>query len=72
MGEWLESLPVGWMALVVFTLTYLTAWAIFAIVTRLAAGERTAVFKGISRRHAASARHHLRPAGRVCRIPGLE
>ncbi|MGO9519770.1 MAG: DUF3365 domain-containing protein [Candidatus Korobacteraceae bacterium] len=48
MGEWLESLPVGWMALVVSTLTYLTAWAIFAVVTRFAAGERTAVFKGIS------------------------
>jgi hypothetical protein len=48
MGERLESLPVGWMALVVSILTYLTAWAIFALVRRFAAGERTAVFKGIS------------------------
>ncbi len=48
MGEWIESLPVGWMSLVVFSLTYLTAWAIFAIVMRLAAGERTRMFKGIS------------------------
>ncbi len=48
MGEWLESLPVGWMALVVSTLTYLTAWLIFTIVTRIAAGKRSGIFKGVS------------------------
>jgi hypothetical protein len=48
MGEWLQSLPVGWMALVVFTLTYLAAWAILAVVTRLATGARTRSFKSVS------------------------
>lgn len=48
MGEWLQSLPVGWMALVVFTLTYLAAGVIFAIVTRLGSGERARMFKSVS------------------------
>jgi hypothetical protein len=36
------------MALVVSTLTYFTAWAIFAVVTHLAVGERARVLKGVS------------------------
>src|SRR5260221_13882697 len=48
MSEWLKNLPVGWMALVIFTLTYLATWGIFAIVMGLAAGERTRMFKGVS------------------------
>jgi len=48
MGEWLQNLPVGWMALVVFTLTYLATWGIFAIVMNLAAGERARNLKGVS------------------------
>jgi hypothetical protein len=48
MGEWLQSLPVGWMALVVFTLSYLVAWAIFAVVRLFAAGERLRGFKAVS------------------------
>jgi hypothetical protein len=43
MSEWLQNLPVGWMALVIFTLTYLVTAGIFAIVMRLAAGERTRI-----------------------------
>ena len=47
MSDWLHSLPVAWMALVVFGLTYLVAAAIYAVVTVLAVGEpvRAAVAK---------------------------
>src|SRR6266853_4643236 len=48
MGEWLQNLPVGSMALLVFTLTYLVTWGIFAIVTSRAAGGQTRIFKGVS------------------------
>lgn len=47
-GEWLQSLPVGWMALVVFSLTYLAAWAILTIVARLPTGARARNFKSVS------------------------
>src|SRR6266481_7221198 len=48
MSEWFQNLPVGWMALVIFTLTYLASWGIFAIVMGLVAGERIHIFKGVS------------------------
>lgn len=48
MGEWLQSLPVGWMSLVIFTLTWLAAWAILAIVTRLATSGQSRSFKSVS------------------------
>src|SRR5712692_8941715 len=48
MGEWLQNLPIGWMALVVFTLTYLATFGIFAVVMLLAKGERARIFKGVS------------------------
>src|SRR5258708_32016529 len=48
MSEWVQNLPVGWMALVILTVTYLASWGIFAIVMKLVAGERTRIFKGVS------------------------
>src|SRR5215467_9242147 len=48
MSTWLQNLPLGWMVLWVFTLTYLATWGIFAIIMKLAAGERTRMFKGVS------------------------
>src|SRR6266403_4581525 len=48
MGEWLQNLPVGWMALVIFALTYLASWGIFAGVMRFLEGERGRIFKGVS------------------------
>jgi Protein of unknown function (DUF4239) len=48
MSDWLHSLPVVWMALLVFGLTYSIAAAIYAIVTVLAAGERARSFKAVS------------------------
>ena len=48
MSEWLLNLPLGWMALAVFALTYLATWAIFAAVMALATGKRTRSFKGVS------------------------
>ena len=48
MSEWLHSLPLAWMALVVFGATYLATWGIYRAVTTLAVGERARAFKGVS------------------------
>jgi hypothetical protein len=48
MSDWLHNLPVPWMALVVFGLTYLMAAVIFMLVTALAVGERARAFKAVS------------------------
>jgi hypothetical protein len=48
MNEWLHNLPVWQMALVVFAITYLVAGGIFAVITVLAKGERSRVFKQVS------------------------
>src|SRR5262249_31651032 len=48
MSDWLHSLPVAWMALLVFGVTYLLAAAIYAVVTILSVGERARSFKAIS------------------------
>ncbi len=48
MSEWLYHLPVLWMALVVFTTTYLVTGGIYAIVVALAVGERARAFKAMS------------------------
>jgi hypothetical protein len=48
MSDWLHSLPLMWMALVVFGLTYLVSGAIFMAVSALAVGERARSFKAIS------------------------
>jgi hypothetical protein len=48
MSDWLHSLPVVWMALLVFGLTYSIAAAIYAIITVLAVAERARSFKAVS------------------------
>ena len=48
MSDWIHSLPVGWMAVVVFGGTFLGAAAIYLLVMVLAVGERARAFKGIS------------------------
>lgn len=48
MNEWLHNLPVWQIALVVFAITYLVTGGIFAVVTALANGERSRVFKQVS------------------------
>ena len=48
MGDWIHNLPIGWMALVIFAITYLVTGAILAITSALAKGERIRIFKGIS------------------------
>jgi hypothetical protein len=48
MDEWLHNLPVWWMALVVFAITYLATGGIFVIIMALAKGERVRVFKSVS------------------------
>jgi hypothetical protein len=48
MSDWLHSLPVVWMALLVFGLTYLITAVICAVITVLAVGERARSFKAVS------------------------
>ena len=48
MSDWLHSLPVAWMALLVFGVTYVLAAAIYAVVTVLSVNERARSFKAIS------------------------
>jgi hypothetical protein len=48
MSDWLHNLPVPWMALVVFGLTYALAIVIHAIVALFAVGERARSFKAVS------------------------
>ena len=48
MSDWLHSLPVVWMALIVFVFTYLVSAALYVVVKMLAVGERARSFKAIS------------------------
>jgi hypothetical protein len=48
MNDWLHNLPLIWMALLVFGLTYVVAAAIYALVNVLAVGERARSFKAVS------------------------
>src|SRR5215469_8649881 len=48
MNKWLHNLPVWWMTVVVFAITYLVAAGIFAIIMALAKGERVRAFKSVS------------------------
>src|SRR5262249_2956004 len=48
MLEWVEQLPVPWMALVIFGGMYLVAFGVLVIVTGLAARGRLDVFKARS------------------------
>ena len=48
MSDWLHNLPVVWMVVVVFGVTYLITLAIFAVVKTLATGERARSFKAVS------------------------
>jgi hypothetical protein len=48
MNDWLHNLPLIWMAVVIFTIVYLAAGAIFAIIMLLARGEPVHIFKRVS------------------------
>jgi hypothetical protein len=48
MTDWLYNLPIFWMALLVFGVTYLVGGGIYGLVTALAKGERARAFKAIS------------------------
>jgi hypothetical protein len=48
MGDWLFNLPVPWMALIVFTATYLIAAVVYLVMTRLAVNVRARAFKALS------------------------
>jgi hypothetical protein len=47
-SDWLHSLPLAWMAVVLFGVTYLVAVVIFAIVRALAIPKRARSFKTVS------------------------
>src|SRR5271166_3784230 len=48
MSDWLHTLPVILMALIVFGFTYLLAAVIYVVVMILAIGERARSFKAVS------------------------
>jgi hypothetical protein len=48
MNNWLHNLPVLWMGLVIFGITYLVAATTYAVVAMLAVGERARSFKAVS------------------------
>jgi hypothetical protein len=48
MSDWLHSLPLAWMAVVVFGSNYLIAAAVYAVVGALAVGRRAFSFKAVS------------------------
>jgi hypothetical protein len=65
MNEWLHNLPLWWMAVVIFTIVYLAAGAILAIIMLLAKGERAPRFQTRVPRHAESFGDCFRTAGRI-------
>ena len=48
MPGWLINLPVSWMALIVFVVTYLIAGGLYWVVTKLAVTEWARAFKAVS------------------------
>ena len=48
MSDWVHNLPFGWLAALVFGLSYVGAGMIHALVARLAVGERGRAFKAVS------------------------
>jgi hypothetical protein len=48
MSDWVLNLPVLWMAVVVFAVTYLLAAGVYWVVARLAVNDRARAFKAIS------------------------
>jgi len=48
MSDWLHDLPLVWMTLLVFGITYLITAATYSIVMALAVGERARSFKAVS------------------------
>ena len=48
MSDWVHTLPFGWLAALVFGLSYAGAGMIHALVARLAVGERGRAFKAVS------------------------
>ena len=48
MSDWLHSIPVLWMAILVFGLTYLITAGIYSVIAAFAVGERARSFKAIS------------------------
>ena len=70
MSDWLHNLPVLWMALLVFGLTYFVTATIYAVITVFAVGERARSFKAIS--PGLLPPLHLWPFRCVHRGPGLD
>src|SRR5438067_1792467 len=48
MNDWLHNLPIAWMAMLFFGVTYLVTAIIYAAVMVLATGERARAFKSAS------------------------
>jgi hypothetical protein len=48
MSDWIHGLPLGWMAILIFGGTFLSAAVILLVVHSLAVGDRARAFKAVS------------------------
>jgi hypothetical protein len=48
MSDWIHSLPIPWMAVVIFGITYLVAAILHVVIQSLAVGDRGRAFKAVS------------------------
>src|SRR5262245_65606873 len=48
MSDWIHNLPVPWLSLLVFAVTFLVTGLIYVAVMALATGERARTFKAMS------------------------
>lgn len=48
MGDWIHALPLSWMAILIFSGTFLSAAAIYFVVQSLAVGDRLRAFESVS------------------------
>jgi hypothetical protein len=72
MSNWLHTLPVFWMAILVFGLTYLVTAGIYAAIMVFGVGEQARSFKAISPGLLSPLGYHLRPFRCVHRLLGLD
>ena len=72
MSDWFHSLPVAWMALLVFGFTYFVVAAIYALIRLLAVGERARAFKSVSPGYVTAPWYRFWAVCRVYRRAGLE
>ena len=68
MSDWLHGLPVFWMTILVFGITYLVTAGIYAVIAVFAVGERARSFKAIAPGLLTSLQISTTPASNLQRV----